>query len=126
MILATWTYTRDEWKAFLKWKLLRKGVFHYLMHWLKPGKHKNVPAIQITHDRVWINEAPEAFQNELRKVHKINIHDAGKLNVMEISYQMTGSNGTSSDEIRIPIPKGKLREAIEVQDQLMKANFLFS
>jgi hypothetical protein len=116
MIIAHWTYSREEWKAFLKWKVLRRGLFHYLLHWFKPKRHKNVPEVRITSGKVWINDSHEPFHDEERRFRNINIHDAGKLNVMEIRYQ----HGDHSSEIRIPIPKGKLREAIQVQEELMK------
>jgi hypothetical protein len=116
MIIAHWTYSREEWKAFLKWKVLRKGIFHYLLHWLRPLSRKRVPEIRITTGKVWINNRHEPFHDKERSFRNINIHDAGKLNVMEIRYEY----GDHSGEIRIPIPKGKLREAIQVQEELMK------
>lgn len=119
MILAHWTYSREEWKAFLKWKLLKKGVVHYLAHLLKLKSFKNIPEIRISSKRVWFNEAHEPFHDNNRSFRKINIQDAGKLNVMEISYDRRDKKGKTASEIRIPIPKGKLREAIAVQERLM-------
>jgi hypothetical protein len=51
---------------------------------------------------------------------QINIQDEGKINVMEISYLQQHPKGISSGEIRIPVPKGKLREAMYVQDKLTR------
>jgi hypothetical protein len=115
MIIAHWTYNREEWRAFLKWKVLRKGPLHYILHWLRPARHKRVPEVRITHGKVWINDTHEPFHDEERRFRNISIHDAGKLNIMEIRYEQ----GDLSSEIRILIPKGKLREAIRVQDELM-------
>ena len=115
-VIAHWTYTKEEWRAFQRWKVLRKGIFHYVLHWLRP-KSKQAPEIRITTGNIWINDAHEPFHDADRQFRKINIHDAGKMNVMEISYE----HDNNSNEIRIPIPKGKLREAIDVQDQIMKA-----
>ena len=119
MILAHWTYSRQEWNAFLKWKKLKRGFFHYFLHWLLPNRPKTIPAIQITNDSVIFNNAHEPFHDDERRFCKINIHDAGELNIMEISYEQRDSS--YADDIKIPIPKGKLREAIRVQDQLMKS-----
>jgi hypothetical protein len=92
MIMAYWSYSREEWNVFLRWKILRKGIFHYLLHWAKALGHKPVPEIKITPGKVWID----------------NTHEPG--------YEQ----GNIHNEIRIPIPKGKLRDAFQVQDQLMK------
>jgi hypothetical protein len=27
-----WTYTRDEWDRFIRWKKKKKGLFYYLAH----------------------------------------------------------------------------------------------
>ena len=114
LVLAHWTYTRDEWKAFQKWKVSRKGLLHYAFHWLKA--RKPAPEIRITPERIWTNDVHEPFHDGDRRFRAIQIHDAGTLNIMEISYE----NGVDSNEIRIPIPKGKLREAIAVQEQLQR------
>ncbi|HEX7845539.1 MAG TPA: hypothetical protein VF476_07010 [Chitinophagaceae bacterium] len=115
MLLAHWTYTREEWKAFHRWRLLNKSFFHYVWYWLKPRKHKRVPEIRITPESIWTNEKPESFHENGRQFQRVNIRDTGKLNVMEICYDA----GQGSREIKIPIPKGKLREAIEVQEKLL-------
>ncbi len=64
---------------------------------------------------MWTNEQDENFAAGERHFQRVNISDAGRLNVMEIFYE----KGNARQEIRIPIPKGKLREAIEVQEKLL-------
>lgn len=115
MILAHWTYTREEWRSFHRWKMRKKSWLHYVWHRLKPGLKRKAVEIKITPDSVWTNERNEAFHEGPCQFQRVNIHDAGKLNVMEICYEQ----GANSREIRIPIPKGKLREAIEVQEKLL-------
>jgi hypothetical protein len=115
-IMAHWTYSRQEWRTFQKWKELRKSMFHYMLHWLKPHRAKPVAEIKITAGKVWFDDIQETFHDHTRHFLKINIHDAGMLNVMEISYEQYDVY----EEIMIPIPKGKLREAIYLQDILMK------
>jgi len=115
MILAHWTYTRDEWRLFHRWRMRQKSWLHYIWHRLKPGQQKKIAEITITPESVWTNERNEAFHEGSRQFQRVNIRDAGKLNVMEICYE----HDRNSREIRIPIPKGKLREAIEVQEKLI-------
>lgn len=117
IVIAHWTYSREEWKAFQRWKQLRKGFFHYLLHRITPAGARKTPEIRISHGQVSINNEHERFHEGDRRFRDIHIRDAGKLNVMEICYEYPEGN----NEIRIPIPRGKLREAMEVQDQLLKA-----
>ena len=116
-ILVRWNYSHEEWRYFLRWKQLRKSMIHYFIHLLKP-KQKRIPEVMITHERVWIDESPEPFHSNGRQLTRINIQDEDKMNVIEISYEQQHQKGSLSGEIRIPVPKGKLREAMYVQDKL--------
>ena len=116
--LAHWTYSRDEWRTFLRWKKMKKSFFHYILHRLTPAQQSKIPGITITQNKISIDENHEPFRDSERRLQKVNIRDAGKMNVMEISYDSPGQKGRLSNEIHIPIPKGKLREAIGVQERL--------
>jgi len=115
MILAHWTYTREEWRHFHRWRMRQKSWLHYILHRLKPGLQKKTAEITITPESVWTNKRNEAFHEGSRHFQRVSIRDAGRLNVIEICYD----DDNNSREIRIPIPKGKLREAIEVQEKLI-------
>ena len=116
-VLAHWTYTQEEWKKFLRWKKLQKGVVHYLLHRLRFRAEK-APAIMIMQGRVLVDEVPESFHGENRRLKRIHIKDAGSMNVMEIVYQNEYVSGTGSNEIHLPVPKGRLKEAIRVEEAL--------
>lgn len=116
-IILHWTYTREEWQLFQRWKQWRRGLFHYIVHRVRGQRSDRVPEVTITPGKVWINEVHEPFHDGERRFRAIHIRDAGKLNVMEISYD----HRERVSEIRIPIPKGKLREAIALQDRLTNA-----
>lgn len=76
---------------------------------------EHVPRIKIAADRVWINDLHEPFQNSHRQFREINIRETGKCHILEISYDQSNKQG----DIRVPIPRGKLREALEVQERLI-------
>ncbi len=118
MYLTRWNYTKEEWKHFLHWKTREKGILFFLFSRLRPVKNKHVPEVRIMADRVWINNTHEPFQNSSRQFREILIRKAGQVNVLEISYEQ--SNRIHG--IRVPIPKGKLKEAFEIQDRLMLDN----
>ena len=117
IILVRWNYTYEEWRIFLRWKLLRKSYFHYLIHLSKP-KQKKIPEILITHLQVWMDEKHEHFHSNGRSLKRINIKDEGKLNVMQIVYEQQHQQGAFNKDIHVPVPKGKLKEAIEVEERL--------
>jgi hypothetical protein len=116
--LVHWTYSRDEWNTFMRWKKKKKGFLHYLLHLLSPKSSSKTPDIKITADKVSIDDKHEPFHNTERQLQRINIHDAGKMNIMEISYHWPDQAQKLPGEIRIPVPKGKLKEAIQVQEKL--------
>lgn len=121
MYLVCWNYTKEEWTNFLHWKTKRKGPLFFLLQWLRNAKTQEVPEIRIAADRVWINNAHEPFQNSRRQFMEIQISDMGRINVLEIKYVQSDSPGEKKSrlcEIKIPIPKGKLREAFELQERL--------
>ncbi len=118
MQLTRWNYSKEEWQHFLHWKTRKKGILFFFFRRLLPVKLQQVPEIRIMADRVWINDMHQPFQNSFRQFREINIREAGEVNILEISYEQ--SNRIS--EIRVPIPKGKLREAFEVRERLLMDN----
>jgi hypothetical protein len=116
--LVHWTYSRDEWRTFLRWKKMKKSFFHYIIYRLALSQLTRTPGITITDNQISIDGSPEPFHDSERRLRKVNIRDEGKMNVMEISYESPGQKGALANEISIPVPKGKLREAIGLQERL--------
>ena len=116
--LVHWTYSRDEWRRFIRWQKLKKGLLHYLFHFFSFGRKTRTPEVKITPEQVWVGDAHRQFSSNGHHLKKIDIRSEGKMNVMEITYEWMGSKAPGFSEIRILIPKGKLREAIIVQDSL--------
>jgi hypothetical protein len=115
MLLTQWNYTKDEWQNFLHWQTKERGWFFFLFCRLRPVKAQHVPEIKIMLDRVWINDAHEPFQNSHRQFRDICIRETGKFNLLEISYEQSNR----LRDIKVPIPRGKLREAFEIQERLI-------
>lgn len=114
MHLTRWSYTREEWRHFLRWKDRKKGLIFSVIRRLIPVKKQPIPEVRISADRVWINNEHLPFQSRNRQFREINIREAGHINILEISYEQ----GKNIRGINVPIPKGKLREAFEVQERL--------
>lgn len=119
MILAHWTYTREEWKNFMRWTQRKKSFFHYIWHLLAPGKQRQTPEVRITREQVWIGEGQQHFRSEEHNLKAISIRNEGNLNIMEITFEQNSRKPGGLNEIRVPVPKGKLREAIAIQDKII-------
>lgn len=118
MLLAQWNYTKEEWKNFQHWRQRERGLICYFFYWLNPLKAVKCPEVRIAADRVWTNNLHEPFQNSTRQFRDIQIRKAGNVNILEIYFELKNR----ICDIIIPIPKGKLREAIEVQERLLLDN----
>jgi hypothetical protein len=116
--LVHWTYSREEWRNFMRWRKMKKGIFQYILLRLWPNGKAAIPQITITRREVGIDNMYEPFHNEERHLKRINIRDAGKINIMEITYEKMNSKHPGFTDIFIPVPKGKLREAIELQEKI--------
>src|SRR4051812_33239421 len=114
--LAHWIYTREEWLAYQRWERARKGVFHLLLSKLFNGRVTIVPEITITGQKIWVGDVALPFIDSNNKLKRVAIRDTGQFNLLEITYETMGGKTSGLREIRVPVPKGKLKEAIEVQD----------
>ncbi|MBM3416614.1 MAG: hypothetical protein FJY20_09225 [Bacteroidetes bacterium] len=118
MHLTCWNYTKEGWRHFQYWKSRKKGLLYFVFHRLCTLREKQAPEVRIAVDRVWVNGEPESFQNRSCRFREIHIREAGCIHILEISYEQ----GNRVRGINVPIPKGKLREAFEVQERLILDN----
>ncbi len=116
-ILAHWTYTREEWRAFQRWSRKKKSWLHFLLYFLTPGKNQT-PEVKISPEKLSIGEGQHPFSNAEHILKRVEIRDAGRLNVMEITVERLNDTYSGLLEIRVPVPKGKLREAIALQEKI--------
>lgn len=110
--LVKWSYTSREWRQFYYWKAGNQNILMQIYSFFRALWIKKNTEVKITSNNVWVNNSPEPFQNSTRRLREIIIREEGKINVMEICYD----HGNKAGAITIPVPKGKLREAIEVQE----------
>ena len=113
-VLAHWVYSKEEWRRFLRWRSAKKGFLYALLQKMRLLRATKAGEVEITPCTVTITKSRKQFADTNGYPDKINIYDAGKLNVMEIHFR----TGNRSREIDIPVPKGKLKDAIRLQEQL--------
>jgi hypothetical protein len=119
-VLATWSYTMDEWKAFVNWKKRRTGFFSYLLHFMDMRKNDHIPTVIISKEHITIEGKQESFFSRERHLRRVNIKEAGAYNIMEMMYENRSTSEGLIHEIYVPVPKGKLKEAIWIQEELLK------
>ncbi len=97
------------------------GVIKYIitLSSLHLGENK-MPEVIITKEAVIVNGHLNRFRGNNLWLGKVAVNDAGSFNILEITYCWNTRKGQSFDEIRVPIPKGYLKEAIFLEERLMK------
>jgi hypothetical protein len=112
-----WVYTKEEWRRFERWNARRKGVIEYLWHYLFYNGDHDVQSVELTDQSVTMAEKKKYFSGPVTELRRVEIYDKKNFNVMIITYEIVSKK--QFNEIRVPIPKGKLKEAIDVQEKLM-------
>ena len=116
--LVHWTYSRDEWKNFMRWKKRKEGLFQYLFHLL--GSGPKTPVATISTNSVTTGNVQEFFYGQDLQLLRVIIRDAGDMNIMEIAYQRNDHESFGRNEIHVLVPRGRLKEAISVEERLNK------
>ena len=114
--IVRWIYTKEEWQHFEKWKARHKGILNYLWHFLF-HEDKTVQSVELSDQWIKIGGKGKYFNGPVTELRRVDIYDRGQINIMNITYENISKN--QLNEISIPIPKGKLKEAIETQERLM-------
>ena len=96
------------------------GIIKYMtkLSSIKLNDNK-MPEVIITNVAIIVNGHMNRFYSNNLWLGKVTVNDAGAFNVLEITYCWNTRSGQSFDEIRVPIPKGSLKEAIFLQERLM-------
>ena len=92
------------------------GVFCYFFSkYQVKWKQPQPPQIIITSDNVNVNGKLTIFNGDGKLLRKADLKEMYNRNVLEIVYE---SKKGESKELTIPVPKGKLREAIVLLESL--------
>ena len=77
-----------------------------------------MPEISVEGGTVTVNGKSIIFQGNGVWLRKADIKEKDNINILEIAYEWKMGDDVCFDEIKIPVPKGKLREAMELLDCL--------
>lgn len=112
--LANWFYDNSEWRRFVRWELFKSGGIHLLRSVKMLIFPVNSRVIKISQGTVLIGEKLHPFHAGNRVFQTADIYEAGPMHILEICYKEKEIYGV----IRIPVPKGRLKEAVMLEKQL--------
>ena len=93
-------------------------MIRYLVHKLFTKSIVRIPQVIITSQQVWIGLNEHPFNSNGREIRKIDIREANNINILEITFDRWSGNEQIQEGIQIPVPKGKLKEAVIVLSSL--------
>lgn len=114
---VSWIYTKEEWGQFERWDARRKGIINYLWHFLIQKENAQIQSVELTAEWVKIGNKKKYFSGPVTELRRVEIYDKKEFNVIIITYEIVSRE--QLNEIRVPIPKGKLKEATAAQEKLM-------
>lgn len=94
--------------------LLQYIIRMYSLKWKSP----KMPEVVIVNGTITVNGKSTIFQGNGIWLRKAILKENHNLNILGIAYEWKSGDDIYSDEINIPVPKGKLREAMELLDKL--------
>lgn len=119
MLPVNWDYSPEEWLKFRRWEArYKRGLWGSLVFYFKNLSSKSSARVRIGTNEVWINNSPKTFQNNQCRLMDVSLREERALNVLNIRYEMSNR----LYDIVVPVPKGRLREAIEVEEYLRLSN----
>ena len=97
------------------------GIMKYIMMMNSISSRSNkLSEVVITREWLLVNSHMNRFFGENLWLGKVLIKEEKNMNILEVTYCWETRGGKTSDEIRVPIPKGKLKEAVMIQEDLKK------
>lgn len=120
-VLVRWSYTREEWKRFARWDNWRRGFLGFVLKKISHPCRRHVQDITIAEGCVCFDQQVRLLKDDHMQVRRVDIAESGSMNTLEIIYETQTGSSKQIKEILIPVPRGKLREAVEVQERLQQA-----
>jgi hypothetical protein len=114
-----WTYSPEEWSIFRKSRVPGQGFLAVFGRFLSGVFSQKAPTVQITPEKILIGRRCRHFNNNRTFIRTVDLRDQGGINILSIRF--TGDeNSRSAGEIIVPVPRGKLKEAIRLQENLLE------
>jgi len=88
---------------------------------ISPSGKKNAEVI-ITDDALIVNGHYNRLSGKNLWMKNVVVKKLKEIEVLEITYSWNTRGGETSEEIRVPVPNGKMAEALEVEKKLLEKN----
>ena len=117
-----WTYSRKEWRTFMCKVAAKKNFFFRAWRRFTLLFLGNVPGVKINSERILVGSQLRKFDIHAGQLKNIELREEGEVNIFTIIFKKQ-QGALRNNEISIPVPKGKLREAFALQNALLNASF---
>lgn len=91
---------------------------YFIRTWMSKWKGSKVPEIIIADDTAIVNGKSTVFHGNGKFLRKVDVKENSNINIVEITFERLTRNGSIFEAITIPVPRGRLREAMELQECL--------
>lgn len=116
-VITRWVYLPEEWRKFRLWQARKKGWLPGLLYKIKNYRRRETATVTISPSEVMINNERLSIAVTDKERRRVDIRDAGKMNILCICND-SDSKLNQGTAIQIPVPKGRLKEAVDVLRQL--------
>ncbi|MBL7725012.1 MAG: hypothetical protein JNK27_12735 [Chitinophagaceae bacterium] len=116
-----WTYSRKEWRTYMCKVAAKRNFFFRTWKKFTLLFLSDVPEVKINSERILVGSQLWKFDNNAGQLKNIELREEGEVNIFTILF-MKQQGTLRNNEISIPVPKGKLREAFTLQDAMLNSN----
>lgn len=98
--------------------LLYGGISYCQHHHACKWKDARMPEITIMNGIAMINGSQIVFNGGGKHLRKIDITEDHNINILAITYEWKKGERSNFEELKVPVPKGKLKEAVSLVSSL--------
>lgn len=108
--LVNWTYGPAEWLRFIRNKSVSGNVFRGIYCRIRTFFMLSAKPVKIGRQGIWAGGRWIVRPENGWRISGADLAEKGPWNMLEINYQ----DKTGFRQIELPVPKGKIREALEL------------
>lgn len=110
-----WIYSPQEWRQFRSWLKRKAGWLPFLWHLLPKFGRQLTPEVLMVPGRLHIGDQLHEIGPGGKKLMRVQILEAGQQNILCLTCEAEKGKELSQD-IHILVPRGKLREAVAIEN----------
>ena len=110
-----WIYSPEEWRQFRLWLKRKAGWWPLLVHLLPKFRRPEIPEVLMVPGHLHIGNEMHSIGPGGKRLKRVQILEAGEQNVLCLTCE-TEKGMDASHDIQVLVPRGKLREAVALEN----------